>query len=339
MTFINKTYFLETINEHLERNDFLPIINDKKLFKIAFYKSIGNKSIDNLKIKLCDNTLQIAGYLGRIRRINKILEIIRIHCIESIDEKQIITIVLISFASDYIFKKFNGGIISKNLDNNNDSEYKLFYNQYIKPYLVNFGKIIKINFEMTKQPILIKLMTNVISSKMIKSIKISSISSPVYPIPPISMTQHDTSQSFYEMYKNNKFCDMQLKTQDKTFNIHANILYANSSQVIQNMLDNNMTESINKCIQFNTFSNDTIQAFIEYIYLGSQCVFDKIYENKLEVNLCELLHFSNMYELKELSNCTINLLILFCDDVDTIREIIKTDNHEQLAKLYEHLSK
>lgn len=162
----------------------------------------------------------------------------------------------------------------------------------------------------------------------------------IYPIEPKAILPRDNLQNtMYSAYKNQIMCDYSLVTDDGIVKIHSVILFTYGGEVIQKILTVNMKESLEKTICFNSFSLNTVKAFVDYIYLGEKAFKPESFLEK-DINLCELFEMAHIYQIQPLIDCCTNLFSLFSslDDINQIESLADHYENAHLKALYEHLS-
>ncbi|CAG2183085.1 unnamed protein product, partial [Oppiella nova] len=91
--------------------------------------------------------------------------------------------------------------------------------------------------------------------------------------------------------KDSKFCDFQLKVEDKTFDVHRVILSA-SSPYFEALFSNDLLEKESKYVELKDISAKIFDELIEYIYSGELSINGD--------NVQELVSVANRLELSEI---------------------------------------
>jgi hypothetical protein len=93
--------------------------------------------------------------------------------------------------------------------------------------------------------------------------------------------------SVFQRFKNDsKFCDFELKVEDKVFSVHRVILSA-SSLYFEAMFSNDLVEKKTNFVEIKDISAKTFELLINYIYSGELAI--------NSVNVQELLSASNRF--------------------------------------------
>lgn len=103
-----------------------------------------------------------------------------------------------------------------------------------------------------------------------------------------------------------------------------------------------MKETLHKEILLAEYSENTVRAFIDFIYLGGKTFSQNVIlsKNKNEINLLELLDFAKTYEIEILLDCCTNLISLFATNKNLVelQPLTTLYEIEHLNKLFKHLS-
>ncbi|CAL1287711.1 unnamed protein product [Larinioides sclopetarius] len=141
------------------------------------------------------------------------------------------------------------------------------------------------------------------------------------------------------LYKEGILCDMKLRTETETFNVHKNILSARSS-VFKSMFTTDMQEKTNECVIIEDLDSDTIRKMLLFLYSDSledlnwesaknlYYAADKynivVLKHKCSSFLkkslqpshcCELLLMSDRHQDKDLKNAVQECIIYNRDDI------------------------
>lgn len=303
----------------MKQHNFTKIINDENLFWACFCKHRRNNEVKIFKTNAVDEKIFFSGNLFEIYNFKPMINSIRVFFEKAILDQRKTTILFIEHDGHVLFEtpsdvitftheplrchgRFKNGIFPNLEGLANSVGFKVkFIEQFCK-----FGHGLEV------------LMCNGIE---------------LYPfIFPIASPSSTMNYSLYVMYQKQEFWDFAIASKNKTFLVHANILYANSSDVIRAMLDSGMKESVESLISFNEFSVETVSAFVDYIYLKPKDFLCKMATNT-KFNPFELYKFANMYQLEDLIKISINLMLLHRSDAEAlhyIHDLFPSDHLERI---------
>jgi BTB/POZ domain len=327
---INEQINLNSYQECVVRNDFSSIVKNKELFWAAYCKTaatIPEGQWDSFTITLENNSANVVAHPSNMSRMKDAVEKLRKVYEEALNDNSDFSIGLLNTDSVVYSTLF------KEISNTHSQEY-------IKDFAANLStksiKSVIPSFAESCGMTCVKVNEN----KLIegKSVPIEVMQMHwktefhfVSPIPLKTIPeQTELGNSLYDLYKQGQFCDFAIISEkaQKQFMIHIVVLYANGGKFFKNILNTSMKESSDKKIYFNTYSENTISALIDFIYLGSKNFQKNVLEGRLKVDLTELFAFAHTYEMDILKDCCFNL---FC--------LLSIPEHaNQIAELAEYYS-
>lgn len=123
-----------------------------------------------------------------------------------------------------------------------------------------------------------------------------------YDIPIVEPIKSINCDNLYDLYKNNIFPkDYIIKGLNKSYDVHKIILYINGDEYIKKYMSPNFIESTYNYINLSNFNNDTIEIFVDYIYIG------QIIEEKIK-DIIELYELAEYLQNKNLIIDTLNII-------------------------------
>lgn len=335
---------LTPLHTALSTNDVISIIRDKALFWTAFCQEaskLEGTRIDWFHTLIAGDKITISGREDVVKDFKKIIEVIRNLFAASLEEKRGVTIVPVELALKiFICEKADCIDLTRWLIDDRNEISKMEFPGYILPCLPGLSEILggKFSKETINQPIMIergKLFTQSVASITIEWLRGCHY---VYPILPKAIAKRaDAQESMYAMYQQQTYCDFSIVAKEGVVKVHSLPLFMHGGAAIQTLLTSNMKETIQKTINFSHFSLSTVEAFVDFIYLGEKTLTpDSIDENN--VNLTELFELANIYQIQPLIDSCTNLfsLVSTADDIKTIVSLSVTYDNDHLKKLCEH---
>ncbi len=106
------------------------------------------------------------------------------------------------------------------------------------------------------------------------------------------------------------------------------------------MFRQDMKENLDKKIDLTQFSESTIAAFIDFLYLGGKECQTRIASGELKVDVVELFEFAHTYQLDILKDCCFNLFCLLStpENAKQIASLGKTYSDHSLKMLAKKLN-
>jgi hypothetical protein len=340
---------LDPLDRCLERKDFERIIKNKELFYLAYCKAIfphqNKEESDAFMVSIVGKSINVSGKDHIIKQTQDMIEDLRELFMEGLESKKTsFEILAVKRWRDYCFRKESPLI---DLCFATNGCYDWCYDNFIKPALPTLAEFCSATYIEDKKNQLLR--TNREDHAKIEEVSVIRIqwqegSHFVYPIPPKSIPeQEDLSKAFYSLYQKQQCCDFSLSSKEGVLiHMHSSLLYINGGPVFQALLVDNMKENAAKMITFPEYSQNTVQAFVEFIYLGGKAFSEKMIasHNQNPINLAELFEFANTYQITILVDCCTNLMSLFAtkEDLETLQDLATLYDNSHLKQLCEHLS-
>lgn len=148
--------------------------------------------------------------------------------------------------------------------------------------------------------------------------------------------RQDESHAFYSLYQNQIFCDLKLYHKESGYvHVHSPILCIFGGQLIRELLLSDVKETHEKVIVFSQYSKTTIQAFVDFVYLGGNTFLKKLLHSTARIELFELFEFANVFKVDDLISCCTNLISVFAqkDDLESIKFLAEKYNNAHLKLL------
>lgn len=335
---------LTPLHTALSTNDVISIIRDKALFWTAFCQEaskLEGTHIHCFHTLIAGDKITISGIEHIHKNLQNIVEVIRNLFAVSLDEKRGVTIVPIDLASDiFICEKADCIDLTRWLIDDRNKIFCAWFKSFIRPCLPGLSEILAAKFseETIGQSFMHE--PGVPLTESVTSITIEWLpgSHYVYPILPKAIAKRaDAQESMYAMYQQQIYCDFSIVAKEGVVKMHSLPLFMHGGAAIQTLLTSGMKETLEKTINFSHFSLSTVEAFVDFIYLGEKTLTpDSIDENN--VNLIELFELANIYQIQPLIDSCTNLfsLVSTADDIKTIVSLSVTYDNDHLKKLCEH---
>lgn len=345
----NQKEDITQLNNLLQTKDYKTIIENSQLFSNAFLKILSPKTNRERSIYITqeENALILTGISYSYNELINALERLREIFVKEYAVKKSITIVCVDFEEKcFILNKKNDNsfVNLRDLLINEKSTPSIFFHEYILPNMQAFCEILGATCSNDSNRITIKSTIPVEAQQLEPKIfEISwgaTLKSFTYPIPPKKIERGNLEQSISSLYKEQKFCDIVIKTKDENvIKAHSTILFAFGGEMIQSMLTANMKESNEKIICFSDFSKDVIKAFVDFIYFGEKELEPNSF-SKRNVDLSELLRMAHTYQVLPLINHCTNLFSLLStkENAEDIKCLADFYNNDHLKELYQCLS-
>lgn len=335
----------EKLDDCLDRKDFETIIKDRDLFWLAYGKAVlhqDQKEIKSFFVSIEGKNISFSGEEHIIKRTQDAIEELRKFFIEGLESKKTAEILVIEVAQTGYFRKESSLI---NLCNTFDGYYKSLYHEYIKPALPKLAEFCGALYSEDKKNQLVKSTALPAQTEEVEVIRINwkEESHLIYQISPKSIPeQEEMGKALYSLYQKQQFCDFSLKSKDGVIKVHVSLLYLYGGPIIQKLLTSDMKEKTDQTVSFPDYSHSTVQAFIEFIYLGGRAFSEKAISsnNQNPINLFELFEFANTYQIETLIDCCTNLMSLLAtkQDLEVLKHLVTLYDNKHLKQLYDHLS-
>lgn len=343
----NSSKNLEKLNMYLERKDYEPIIKDPDLFWLAYCKAIlphqKKEEVEYFFVSIVDKNVSYLGKETIIKKMQNMIEEIRKFLLEGLESKINCEILVIEDLVTCYLRKESPLI---DLTEERIGYSKSLYHTFIKPALPNLAEFCGAIYAKDTKNQLVKQYT--LSPASIISVEVIQInwqkeSWLVYPIPPkLIPQQEEMGKALYSLYQKQQLCDFSLVSKDNIIQVHSSLLYIYGGPVLQKLLTSDMKETIDKVISLADYSHTTVQAFIEFIYLGGKGFSEKVVSsnNQNTINLFELFELANAFQIENLIDCCTNLITLVANkqDLKVIQHLASLYGNKHLEQLCEHLS-
>ncbi len=346
-TNVNFSIKSEKIDSHLERQDFETIIKDRELFWLAYCKAVfphqNKKALDSFFVFIEGTNINISGEGHTIKKTQDVIEELRAFFVEGLKSRKTFEIFIVPLLSDCLFRKESPLIDLRYINSGYCTEW---YCDFIKPALPQLAEFCGALYTEDRKNQLLK--THDYFPLLIKEVQVIRINWQkqfhlIYPISPKCIPeQEELGKALYSLYQKQQFCDFSLKTKDQTIKVHSNLLYVYGGPVFQGLLTSNMKETIDKAISFAEYSQSTVEAFIDFIYLGGKAFSEKMISSNQQntIDLFELFELANTYQIETLIDCCTNLISLMTtkQDLEIIEQLATTYNNKHLKQLCDYLS-
>jgi len=333
---------ISNLEEHLAREDYGSIIKDPELFLLAFLKALSSVRNKNLITSVEGNRLTISGDVNCYPQIKKNVEEIRQCFLDGYEKEEDFMILPVKDGYGYqYYLKPKSPIVT--IGEGDVFIPSLWFDSIIKPCMPILSESLgAICYELEVDQTVKYLWTGEQKEEKINAFKIDRISQKnlVYPISPIQIPTRDNFNTFlHSLYQKQELCDLTLVTKDGDIHMHLLPLFAYGGEMFQKMLTTPMKESQEKVINFELFSKETVEAFVDFIYLGQGGLEAGSFLQK-RPDFYELLRMAHTYQVTPLIDHCTNLisLVAFQEDPQNIKDLAEYYNNDHLRRLYEHLS-
>jgi len=366
------TIALDSLNQELDMRNYTCVLKSQELFKNLFYKANVNNSTqseDGLKTDLVGSKIKVIGNDPIIEAIERAIECIRNAVLEAVQAKRSLTIYPIDFACDikyYFDRDQQDGVLVWDdwTTERRVSIFETIHKDYIQPNLSEMFNSLRIDCAFKTKEVRTKHKIYSFNKDVeIIEIKPKKGEFLTYPIPPKKTEEHaPLDLGLYSMYEKGEDCDLTLVANDGKVQLHKVILKLRGGDVFKAMfriftkeseeqrielIDNQLgklqitdeTAESKKYVE-KGFSKETLEAFVDYLYLGAHALEEKI-ASRDEFDFMELLRFAHTYNLEPLVHCATNLISLYAtpETKESIKAAAETYSNEHLQKLYDHLCK
>lgn len=334
----------------LERKDCESIIKDPDLFWLAYCKTIfphqNKKDGWSFSVSIEDKNISFSGKDHTIEKMQEMIEEIRKFLLEGLESKKNCEILVIERLGYFYLRKESEFIDVVHTPVGYPDGW---YHNGIKAALPNLAELCGAIYTEAKKSQLVQvhsLLPAEIKSVPVIRINWQEESHLVYPIPPTFIPeQEEVGKALYCLYQKQQLCDFSLASKDNTIKVHSSLLYIYGGPVLQKLLTSDMKETVDKVVSFPEYSQNTVQAFIEFIYLGGRGFSEKVVASKNQntINLFELFdlfEFANTYQVKNLIDCCTNLITLVANkqDLKLIQNLADFYDNKHLKQFCDYLS-
>lgn len=327
----------------LDKNDFETIIKDKDLFWLTYCKAIlphqNKKDSDLFFVSIEGKNINFSGRKHIVEETQNLIEELRKFFAEGFECKKELEILVVERAREYYFKK-ESSLVDMSCERKGYS----WYHHFVKPALPKLAEFFHALYTEDKKEQQLQWLAHATMEKVdVIRITWREEFHLVYPIPPKFIpAQEDMSKVFYSLYQEQKLCDFSLISKDGVIKVHANILYLYGGPALQKLLTSDMKENTNNAVSFAEFSQGTVQAFVDFIYLGGRAFSEKVISsnNKNATDLPELFQFAHTYQIGTLIDCCTNLMSMFATkkNLKDLEHLANFYNNSHLKQLCKHLS-
>jgi len=329
----------------LSQKDFEAIIKDPDLFFLAYCRALffnqNKKEARAFLVSIEGQNVTVSGSEPIILEVQKKVEEIRQFFVEG-NERQENVAFLVARKATYVFLRKESPVIDLCGD---DLSY-FWYDPFIESALPKLAELCGASYiQDKKKQLAVLYRDDTPSSLEVQVVKINWKEDVhlVYPISPkVIPEQEEMRKALYALYQKQQLCDFSLICKDGAVKIHSSLLFLFGGPVFQNLLTSEMKETQDKIILLAEYSQSTIRAFMDFVYLGGRAFSEKVISSNSQetTNLFELFEFANLYQVKALIDCCTNLISLVAtkQDLEAMQYLANLYDNEHLKLLCEHLS-
>ncbi len=340
--------FTIDISAALKEQNSAAFLMDPDHFIARFCLAIHDKAKNNSMFQISreGDCLTICGRPNELNRFHEIMEQIRQPLLQGYAEKSAISIVALDrYGQSYMFCRHSSNAFQYyregKLSHYNDLDSKHF-NDCIKPALQEFIAAIGgfYNESQFSQSVTDYNNKSGGISTTIKTAWGFTVRFDSYVEIPTSTRPIDQDMQI-ALYQQRATGDFALVGNDaKEVKLHACVLYANGGEAFQGLLRSQMNECAKKTIYFEDFSEETLQLFVDYLYLRRD-VMDSLIERSIDAY--SLLQFAHQWQVPGLVALCTNYLSLVSDaedkeDVANLENLYDDPHLKELRKHLEGLS-
>ena len=337
----------QKFNEYRELADYGAIIREPLLFLAAYFKVFPTVS--------ADPSFQVSHFMNKtvaqgselLKKVAEIIEKLRPFFARSFESETDFNVCFIEDFNDNAYFKE----LSDKLDcskNQVDRISCLCFKQYIEPALSKFATNCGATYNEVFKLLQVKSLKGPLQIKKVKVLEItwnidSHTPHKIFPKKIIDVRAKPSNKmmELYDDYKEEKNCSYRVIVQNNVvIKIHCYMITQNAKEALKNLLILKRIDFQNKSIDLTDFSESTILAFLDFVYLNSATFQRKLMIEEYTVSeILNILPFAIQYQLPALSDCCTNLLSRIASkaDADQIYVAAETYNNEHLKTLYQAL--
>lgn len=334
-------------HEYHELADYGAIIKDPLLFLAAYFKVFPTISTDP--------TFQISHFMNKtvaqgselLKKVAETIEKLRPFFARGFESENDFNVCFIEdFNDNGYFRE-----LSDKLDcskNQVDRISCLCFKQYIEPALSRFSTNCGATYHENVKLIQVKSLKGPLQIKKVKVLGLtwnidSHTPHKIFPkkIIDIRATPSNKMMELYDDYKEERNCNYRVIAQSNVaIKIHCFMITRNAKEAFKNLLLLKRIDFENKSIDLAEFSEATILAFLDFIYLDSSIFQRKmLIEAYTVTEILDILPFATQYQLPSLVDCCTNLLSRIASTTDAMKiyAAAETYNNERLKLLHNML--
>lgn len=341
---------VKSLNDMVCRKDFEIIVKDKNLFLAKFCKTFAekrDKPNEGFDVEVVGDQVSITGRKHIISKVKEQVELFRSLALEAFETRCEVDRVIISIIDDYFLRKPSStnciDLTDWLSDNVKDKMDKMWFRDFVRPYLHDFFESLAFNYSDSKTTQLVQndeLFAPKHEKVIAIRIALKHDQHLTYPITPVAIPSVSCPDpSFYERYKLGKLCDYSLiSSEGKELRVHGIILDIYGGPYFQTLLSSKMKETIEKSIKMD-YPYEVIQNVVDTLYLGPKHLEGKLFGGE-EIDVYGILQFAHAHNLQPLFKQMINLLMLIArsSDAETIKGLANCYRDDDLHRLANHLS-
>jgi|GEM_PF-2724418 len=326
--------------------DYGAIVNEPHLFLAAYFKVFPTLSPDP--------SFQVSHFMNKtvaqgselLKKVAETIEKLRPFFAKGFEEEKDFNICYIQDFNDngYFKEPADKLDCSKNqIDRISCNCFK----EYIEPALSRFATNCGATYNEGVKHLQVKSLKGPLQIKKVKVMELTwNIGShtpyKIFPKKLIdSTTLTNKMMEFYEDYKDERNCNYQIIAQNHVaIKIHCYMITRNAKEAFKNLLLLKRIDFDNKSIDLRDFSESTILAFLDFVYLDSAIFQRKMMVEEYTVaEILDILPFATQYQLPTLLDCCTNLLSRIASKADAmeIYAAAETYNNEHLKLLHNKL--
>ncbi len=336
-----KTIDITRFEACLKRADIGAILNDPVLFLAAFCKSLPQSAFRmGLTISQIGNKIIMKGD-GTLNYLPLSIEKLRPFFLEGFEAHQNFEIYYLKdFNWDYLMKPAESFDFTIDVNGRINCSDK-----FIKPSLSALSDLLGAEYSASSKTVSVK--TCKYSPAKLEKVEIiqirwkNDINAAYQVLPRMIPKPKDLRQILYSDCLFGKNCDYRLIANNGVaIGVHSLMLRTYADDVFEKLISSGMIESQEKTIGLSDFSETTIRAFIDFVYLGGPEFQEKLMSSKLiDLDIWDLLELAYRFQVNTLVDCCTNLLSRFAtvDDAYSLLKAAKLYNNEHLKELYNEL--
>jgi len=338
------SYNTAKFDQYLGRKDYETIIKDPDLFFLAYCHALfpnqDKKERYAFKVSIEGQNVTVSGKECILPKVQKKVEEIRQFFVEGIERKKSVEFLVARNCMKVFLRKE-----SPVIDISGEDLHEFYYNPFVGSALPKLAELCGASYILDKKEqsaVVIRglgvwdIEVEVIKIKWKEDVHL------VYPIDPkVILEKEQFREDLYSLYQEQELCDFSLICKDGEVKFHSNLLFVSGGLAFQRLLKAKMKETQDKVISLTEYSQGTIRAFMDFVYLGGGAFSKKVISSDSQetTNLFELFRFANVYQIESLIDCCTNLISLVATkkDLRIVQHLATLYNNEHLKLLYTHL--
>ena len=285
---------IQAIKNQIALQQIDKLLSNVKSFQAAYLIHLAEHN--NKYVKFVNNSVEFSGGSGLVHRLLSFLEFLAHQFKYAFDNQLSLKFFVDSdYAGDvhiYLYTDLNMPYEMNNYCHKKTNLHGYTSHQYqemAEPYLNDFLKTIKINFDITPK-----------SDKYeVWQFAFDSSYQSTYKIPPLVLSTVVDNALFY---LNPKFSDFAMVCQNEKLPVHRIVLYQQGGDYFKALLSSNLAEDTNQSLTCTEFRVDNLKLYLKFVY-GLDLA-------DCEFNALDLLEIAHYFQHQNFINYLLNVINL-----------------------------